>query len=45
MIYFSTRSIVQTGDKVDEEFDETLMFEVLASEGKVCVANLYHINK
>lgn len=44
MIYFSTRSIVQNGDKVDEEFHVTLMLEVLASEGKVCVANSYLIN-
>lgn len=29
---------MQTGDKVDEKLDETLILEVLAGGGKVCLA-------
>jgi hypothetical protein len=35
---------MQIGDEVDEKLDETLILEVLAGGGKVCVATKSLIN-
>lgn len=34
---------MQTGDKLDEELGETLILEVLANGGKVCVTISYSV--
>lgn len=41
--FFLLFCIVQTSDKLDEELGETLILEVLANGGKVCVTISYSL--